>query len=101
MIASVLGRLLREGWLNVVGGCCGTRPKHIAAIAAAAAASAPRRVPSHSRTFLSGVEWLEVEESNRPVLVGERTNVIGSRAFKELIQAEKFEEGSEIARRQV
>ncbi|HOL71783.1 MAG TPA: dihydropteroate synthase, partial [Bryobacteraceae bacterium] len=62
----------------------------------------PRAVkpPSH-RAFYSGVELVEAEESNRPLLVGERTNVVGSRLFKNLIAEEKWEEASEIARRQV
>ena len=52
-------------------------------------------VPEHHRALYSGIDWVESTEDNRPLLVGERTNVIGSRKFKRLIQAEKFEEASE------
>lgn len=101
MMAKVLGRFLDEGWLNLLGGCCGTTPAHIAKMVEIAGGRPPRIPPAHQRTFVSGIENLEIEPANRPVIVGERTNVIGSRAFKELIVAEKFEEASEIARRQV
>jgi 5-methyltetrahydrofolate--homocysteine methyltransferase len=101
MMAAVLSRFLDNGWLNLLGGCCGTGPDHIRALAREASGRTPRSVPDHRRTFVSGIENLELEESNRPVLVGERTNVIGSRRFKKLIQAGQYEEAAEIARRQV
>ncbi|HEX8985700.1 MAG TPA: vitamin B12 dependent-methionine synthase activation domain-containing protein, partial [Bryobacteraceae bacterium] len=101
-LARELERFINHGWLNIVGGCCGTTPAHIAAIARMADGKKPRTVkPPSGRVFYSGVELVEAEESNRPLLVGERTNVIGSRAFKNLIAEEKWEEASEIARRQV
>jgi 5-methyltetrahydrofolate--homocysteine methyltransferase len=101
MIASVVGRFVDEGWLNLVGGCCGTRAPHIAALARRVAGKRPRRLPSYRRTLVSGLETVEVAEDNRPVLVGERTNSLGSRLFKQLIAEDKYEEASEIARRQV
>jgi 5-methyltetrahydrofolate--homocysteine methyltransferase len=101
MIAKVLRRFAEEGWLNLVGGCCGTTPAHIAALAAFAREMRPRVPPTARRSTLSGVDYLEVASDNRPLLVGERTNVIGSKKFKELICAEKFEEAAEIARAQV
>ncbi len=101
-LAEHLDRFIRNGWLNIVGGCCGTTEKHIHAIAEMAAGRKPREIkPSQHRTYFSGTEVVEVEESSRPLIVGERTNVIGSRAFKNLIAADKFEEAVEIARRQV
>jgi 5-methyltetrahydrofolate--homocysteine methyltransferase len=101
-LAEHLDRFIRNGWLNMVGGCCGTTEKHIHAIAEMAEGRKPREIkPSPHRTYLSGTEVVEVEESSRPLIVGERTNVIGSRIFKNLIAAEKFEEAVEIARRQV
>jgi 5-methyltetrahydrofolate--homocysteine methyltransferase len=101
-LAAQLERFARNGWLNLVGGCCGTTPAHIRAIARMVEGKAPRRVPGRShRSFVSGVEIVEAEESNRPLLVGERTNVIGSRLFKQMIAEEKWEEASEIGRRQV
>ncbi len=101
-LARELERFVDHGWLNIVGGCCGTTPAHIAALAQMVEGKKPRPLkPPSGRAFYSGVELVEAEESNRPLLVGERTNVIGSRAFKNLIAEEKWEEASEIARRQV
>src|SRR5580765_535740 len=100
-LARHLSRFLDEGWLNIVGGCCGTTPAHIAALAKAAEGRKPRRPPIHSRTLVSGIEVLEVDVDNRPVLIGERTNVLGSRKFKRLVAEGQFEAAAEIARAQV
>ncbi len=100
-LAAKLSRFVDEGWLNIVGGCCGTTPAHIAAIADMVSGKAPRRPSAVRRRVVSGIEALTVEEDARPLLVGERTNVIGSRSFKNMIVAERFEEGAEIARDQV
>lgn len=100
-LATKLSRFVDEGWLNIVGGCCGTTPAHIAAIATMVTGKAPRRPSGMRRRVVAGIEVLVVEEDARPVLVGERTNVIGSRKFKNMIVAERFEEGAEIARDQV
>jgi 5-methyltetrahydrofolate--homocysteine methyltransferase len=100
-LAAQLTRFMDEGWLNIVGGCCGTTPPHIARLAAAAAGRKPRRAPFHNRVFISGIEALEITEDNRPVLVGERTNVLGSRKFKRLIADGQFDAASEVARAQV
>jgi 5-methyltetrahydrofolate--homocysteine methyltransferase len=101
-LAEQLDRFVKHGWLNIVGGCCGTTDRHIAAIAQMVQGRKPREVkpPAH-HAWYSGIELVEAEESNRPLIVGERTNVIGSRAFKNLIAEEKWEEAVEIARRQV
>ncbi|MGO9064137.1 MAG: homocysteine S-methyltransferase family protein, partial [Myxococcaceae bacterium] len=101
MLARVLRRFCEEGWLNVVGGCCGTTPDHVRAVARAVRGLSPRRANPPQRSRLSGVDYLEVGEEVRPVIVGERTNVIGSRKFKELIVAEAWEDASEVARAQV
>ncbi|GFO68282.1 methionine synthase [Geomonas limicola] len=100
-LAGKLARFVDAGWLNLVGGCCGTTPAHIRAIAEMVQGKAPRIPVSSRRRVVSGTEALFVEDELRPVLVGERTNVIGSRRFKNLVIAESFEEGSEIARAQV
>ena len=101
-IAAQLERFLENGWLNIVGGCCGTTDAHIRAIAQMAEGKRPRAIPGRShRAYYSGIELVEAEESARPLIVGERTNVIGSRLFKNLVAEEKWEEASEIARRQV
>ncbi|MGC1128079.1 MAG: homocysteine S-methyltransferase family protein, partial [Candidatus Acidiferrales bacterium] len=101
-LAEQLDRFISRGWLNIVGGCCGTTEHHIRTIAQMAEGRAPRRPqgPNH-RAVYSGIEMIEAEESTRPLIVGERTNVIGSRLFKDLVAAEQWEEATEIARRQV
>jgi len=97
-----LEKFADRGWLNLVGGCCGTTPEHIAALAAMAKDRKPRPLPPRQRRVcFSGIEVVEAEESNRPLLVCERTNVIGSRAFKKLVNSEQWEEATDIARRQV
>jgi 5-methyltetrahydrofolate--homocysteine methyltransferase len=101
-LTAQLARFVDHGWLNIVGGCCGTTPDHIRSLAAMVKGKPPRQVPATlHRSYYSGIELVEAEESNRPLLVGERTNVIGSRAFKDLVAEEKWEEAGEIARRQV
>ena len=101
-LSAQLQKFIENGWLNIVGGCCGTTPEHIAVLARMAEGRQPRRAPRlNRRTYYSGIDLVEAEDSNRPLLVCERTNVIGSRAFKNLINAEKWEEATEIARRQV
>ncbi|MEO8660786.1 MAG: methionine synthase, partial [Bryobacteraceae bacterium] len=100
--AAQLEKFANHGWLDVVGGCCGTTPAHISALAAMVEGKAPRgRHSASHRAYYSGIDLVEAEDSNRPLIVGERTNVIGSRLFKNLIADEKWEEASEIARRQV
>jgi 5-methyltetrahydrofolate--homocysteine methyltransferase len=101
-LATQLEKFADHGWLNVVGGCCGTTEQHIRAIAQMVEGKKPRVRPVEAhRAIYSGIETIEAEDSTRPLLVGERTNVIGSRLFKNLVAEEKWEEASEIARRQV
>ncbi len=101
-LTAQLEKFVSQGWLNIVGGCCGTTPAHIRAIAQMAAGRPPRVIPpSAHRAYYSGIELVEADESLRPLIVGERTNVIGSRLFKNMIAEEKWDEATEIARRQV
>src|SRR2546425_5034361 len=100
-LAFKLKRFLDEGWVNVVGGCCGTTPAHIAAIATMAPRRTPRVPPASLAPAVSGIEVLYPTDDNRPVFVGERTNVIGSRKFKELIVGERFDDAAEVGRAQV
>jgi 5-methyltetrahydrofolate--homocysteine methyltransferase len=100
-LAAALEHFMEEGWLNAVGGCCGTTPDHIRRVSAVARRYAPRPIPTHRETRLSGIDVLEFEEDARPILVGERTNVIGSRRFNRLIGEKRYAEAAEIARRQV
>ncbi len=101
MIARVLDRFIQAGWINLVGGCCGTTPAHIKALSELVKGKTPRVANIQNRSFLSGIDYLEITDEMRPVIVGERTNVIGSRKFKTLIAEGKYEEGAEIARAQV
>jgi 5-methyltetrahydrofolate--homocysteine methyltransferase len=102
MLAAQLGKFVDHGWLNIVGGCCGTTEKHIKAISQMVEGKKPRVLPAEAhRAIYSGIETIEADDQTRPLLVGERTNVIGSRLFKGLVAEEKWEEASEIARRQV
>ena len=91
-----------SGFLNIVGGCCGTTPDHIHAIAEAVRGLPPRAVPEIApRLRLSGNEAFELRPESNFVNVGERTNVTGSRAFLRLIREEKYEQAVAIARQQV
>ena len=101
MMSQALERFIEAGWINLVGGCCGTTAPHIEAFAKLIEGRAPRKPSCTKRSVLSGIEYLEITDELRPVLVGERTNVIGSRAFKRLIIEGKWEEASEIGRKQV
>jgi 5-methyltetrahydrofolate--homocysteine methyltransferase len=101
MMANVLSKFLSNGWINVIGGCCGSHVGHIQALVELAAASRPRiPFPLHP-SLLSGVDYLEITEEIRPILVGDRSNVEASDKFKALICDEKFEEASELSRAQL
>ena len=94
-------RFLDEGWVNLVGGCCGTETGHVEALADLVRGRAPRRPWQHNRRMVAGVEAVELTADNRPLLVGERTNVLGSRKFRQLIEAGDFESAAEVGRGQV
>ena len=100
-LAGSLERFVRNGWLNMIGGCCGTTPAHIRALAEMVSGREPRRHRGEPRAWYSGIELVQATDETRPLLVGERTNVVGSRKFKRLIAEEKYEEAAEIARIQV
>jgi 5-methyltetrahydrofolate--homocysteine methyltransferase len=100
--AAVVSEYARNGWLNIVGGCCGTTPAHIAAIAAAVAEVAPRAVPVPEPWLrLSGLEPYTIGREPIFTLVGERTNVTGSPRFQKLILAGDYEGALAVARQQV
>jgi 5-methyltetrahydrofolate--homocysteine methyltransferase len=100
-LASALERFVDHGWINLLGGCCGTTAAHIRALSQMAEGKRPRSWSRHQRTLFSGIDFVEASEDQRPLIVGERTNEVGSRKFKRLITEEKYEEASEIARQQV
>ncbi len=101
MMSHVLSRFLQKGWLNLIGGCCGTHPEHIRELSKIAKTGKLRIPPQDTRSHLSGIDYLEITPELRPVIVGERTNVIGSKKFKTLICENRFEEASEVARAQI
>ena len=101
-MAAALGEFARSGFVNLVGGCCGTGPDHIQAIRDAVASESPRVVPAAKPGLkASGLEPLIVDEDALFVNVGERTNVTGSARFARLIRDDDFEAAVEVARQQV
>jgi 5-methyltetrahydrofolate--homocysteine methyltransferase len=100
-LAAKMRAFAEQGWLNVAGGCCGTTPEHIRALAEALKDCKPRVPAGQPVSAVSGIEVVYVEPDNRPLLVGERSNVIGSKKFRDLIAAGQYEEASDIARAQV
>ena len=100
-LATQLERFVDHGWLNIVGGCCGTTPAHIKALAEMVQGKRPRLPVSTRQAAVSGLDYLPLEADSRPVIVGERTNVIGSKKFRDLISAEQYEPASEVGRAQV
>lgn len=101
-MAAYIKEWAESGFLNIVGGCCGTTPEHIKAFADVVAGIKPRALPQIKTAMrLSGLEPLNIDENSLFVNVGERNNVTGSAKFKRLIKEEKFAEASEIAINQV
>ncbi|MEA3109926.1 MAG: 5-methyltetrahydrofolate--homocysteine methyltransferase [Gammaproteobacteria bacterium] len=100
--AETLREFAMSGFVNMVGGCCGTTPDHIRAIASAVAGAPPRSVPTIARACrLSGLEPLSIDGDSLFVNVGERTNVTGSAKFRKLIEAGDYAAAVDIARQQV
>ena len=101
-MASVIRDFGESGWLNIVGGCCGTTPDHIRAIRAAVKDFSPR-VPATPERFtrLSGLEPLTIRPDSNFIMIGERTNVTGSPRFSKLIFAKDYEGALKIARQQI
>ena len=101
-MASVVEDFMKEGWINIIGGCCGTTPLHIRKIAELSKSYRPRLIPEIKRyTRLSGLEALTITPETNFVNIGERTNVSGSIKFARLIKEEKYDEALAIARNQV
>ncbi len=101
-MARQLGDFADQGWLNIVGGCCGTTPAHIAAIARRVAGAKPhRRTSAPRRLRLSGTQPLELRPDSNFLMIGERTNVTGSKKFARLIKDDKYEDAVEVAAQQV
>jgi len=102
IMADIIEGFLKDGMVNIIGGCCGTTPDHIKRIADLAQNYQPRKIPARSKnTFLSGLEHLEIRPDSNFVNIGERTNVAGSIKFARLIKEEKYEEALTVALDQV
>ncbi len=102
IMANLLGEFARSGLLNIVGGCCGTTPAHIAALKEAVAGLPPRAVPEKAKLLrLSGLEPFTLTPDSNFVNIGERTNITGSVKFRKLITADNYEGALDIARNQV
>jgi 5-methyltetrahydrofolate--homocysteine methyltransferase len=102
MMAAEVGEWAEAGWLNIVGGCCGTTPEHIRAMAEAVSGHTPREVPEIPKKLrLSGLEPCNVGPDSLFVNVGERTNVTGSARFKDLVLNDDYETALDVARQQV
>ncbi|SUI43914.1 Methionine synthase [Serratia marcescens] len=101
-MARQVGEWAQAGFLNIIGGCCGTTPEHIAAMAKVVEGVPPRRLPELPVACrLAGLEPLTIDANTLFVNVGERTNVTGSARFKRLIKEEKYNEALDVARQQV
>jgi 5-methyltetrahydrofolate--homocysteine methyltransferase len=101
-MASIVEDFMKNGWVNIVGGCCGTTPAHISKISEVSKKYKPRLIPEIKKyTRLSGLEPLTITPDNNFVNIGERTNVSGSLKFARLIREEKYDEALAIARNQV
>ncbi|MCB2197201.1 MAG: methionine synthase [Bacteroidetes bacterium] len=101
-MAELIDEFLQNGFVNIVGGCCGTTCEHIRQIAKVAAKYEPRKLPEiPCRTQLSGLELVAVCEGRNFVNIGERTNVSGSKKFAQLIRDENYDAALKVARHQV
>ncbi len=101
-MASVLREFVENRWVNIVGGCCGTTPEYIEAFQEIVEGAQPRRIPEVPRyTRLAGQEALVIRPESNFLMIGERTNVTGSRRFARLIRESRYEEAIEVARQQV
>jgi len=100
--AEIVKELAKEGYVNIVGGCCGTTPEHIKAIARAVEGIKPRVIPSlEIETVYCGLETTRINRSANFINIGERTNVAGSAKFARLIREKKYDEALSIAKEQV
>ena len=101
-MAEIIGEFASSGFVNLIGGCCGTTPDHVRELRRAIEDQAPRKIPKLPvRCRLSGLEPVTIGPEDLFVNVGERTNVTGSAIFRKLIEADKYAEAVQVARQQV
>ena len=96
-MAATMARFIANEWVNLIGGCCGSHAGHIAELVRVSEGAPPRIPPSRKGSWLGGIKAVDIGRERKPVVAGERANVIGSRKFKELVCAERFDEAVEIA----
>lgn len=99
--AAELAPVIQQGQVNIVGGCCGTTPEHIRKLSELTAEAKPRLVEPQPASLVSGLELVEFTDQNRPVMIGERTNMSGSKKFRKLIRGGEFDQASDIGKLQV
>ncbi len=99
--AKELAPIVIGGQVNIVGGCCGTTPEHIRILGELAREARPRQVEPKPASLVSGLESVEFTDQNRPVMIGERTNMSGSKKFRTLIRESEFDQASDIGKLQV
>ena len=101
-MAGILKEYLEEGWVNILGGCCGTTPEHVRQVFRLAQNYQPRAIPGKQNALkIAGLEAVTIHSGKNFVNIGERTNVAGSKRFARLIREEQFEEALEVARHQI
>jgi 5-methyltetrahydrofolate--homocysteine methyltransferase len=101
-MGNIIKGFLQNGWVNIIGGCCGTTPEHISVIASLARSHKPRKVPERQHiTALAGLEPLVIRPDTNFVNIGERTNVAGSLKFARLIREGNYTAALDVARHQV
>ncbi len=101
-MAVIVEEYLKEGLVNIIGGCCGTNPEHIKLLSELSQKYEPRKIPVIEKQLrLSGLEPLVFDKEKNFVNIGERTNVAGSKKFADLIKAENYEEALSVARQQI
>jgi 5-methyltetrahydrofolate--homocysteine methyltransferase len=100
-MARTLARFAEEGWVNLLGGCCGTTAEHVRRLREVADRHAPRRPVAFEPLRVAGGDEVAIRQQPPPLLIGERTNVLGSRKFKGLVKEGRWAESAEVGRRQV
>ena len=102
IMSGYLNDFIDSSFVNIIGGCCGTKPEHIAAFSELVAEKIPRKIPYNDPvTKLSGLEPLSIRSETNFINIGERTNITGSLKFKRLIKENKYEEALSVAIEQV
>ena len=101
-MSKIVGNFAKDGYLNIIGGCCGSTPEHIKKISKIVSKYKPRKIPKISKIMrLSGLESLNLTKEISFINIGERTNITGSSKFKKLISEENYSSAIEVARQQV